>query len=62
MKRFHFAIRAIQNDILKHIGKVALNAVEKKHNDVIYGYRCEKVKRMKEAIRILEEHERNNHV
>jgi hypothetical protein len=60
MKRFHFAIRAIESDILKHIGKVATKAVSNGH-DPMYALRVEKVKRMKEAIGILENHERNNH-
>jgi hypothetical protein len=62
MKRFHFAIRAIEKDILRHIGKVTVDAVEKKHDDILYGYRSDKVQNMREAIKILEEHDKNKFV
>lgn len=61
MKRFHYAIKAIDNEMLRIIGKVATQAVEKGH-DPTYSLKMLRVKNLKEAIKILEEHERNTHV
>jgi hypothetical protein len=61
MKRFHYAIKAINDEILRHIGKVAVDAVDKNHNPA-YATRTEKVKRLKKAIDILENHPDNKSV
>jgi hypothetical protein len=61
MRRFDFAIKAIQNEIYRDIGKVATKAVENKH-DPTMGVRARKVLHMKEAIEILQEHQRNKAV
>jgi hypothetical protein len=60
MKRFEFAIKAINNEILRHVGKVAINYYDKKI-PLRLSILERKVKHLKEAIKILEDHPNNKH-
>lgn len=61
MKRFYYAIKAIEDEMLRSIGKVATKCVEKGHNPMI-AIQERKVKNLKQAIEILQEHKENVHV
>lgn len=61
MKRFDAAIKVIQDEIYRVIGKVANDAVDKGHNPS-YATRVTKAKHLKEALGILLDHERNKSV
>lgn len=61
MKCFHFAIKAIENEMLRSIGKVATKHFDKGH-DPMLAIQEKKVLNMKRAIKVLEEHKDNIHV
>lgn len=61
MKRFDVAIKVIQDEIYRVIGKVATDAVDKGHNPS-YAMRIQKAKNLKEAIEVLLNHKRNKSV
>lgn len=61
MKRFDIAIKVIQDEIYRVIGKVATAAVEK-GQDPSYAVRAQKAKNLKQAIEILSNHEKNKSV
>jgi hypothetical protein len=61
MKRFDRAIKVLNDEKFRVIGKVATDAVEKKHNP-IWAVRSSMAKYLNEAIEILENHERNKSV
>lgn len=61
MKRFDVAVKVIQDEIFRVVGKVATDAVDKGHNPS-YAVRIQKVKNLKEAISVLANHERNKSV
>lgn len=61
MKRFEFAIKALDNEILRVVGKVAMDYNEKGLSPKL-ACSHSKVKHLKEAIKILEDHERNKAV
>jgi hypothetical protein len=61
MKRFHYAIKAIENEMLRSIGKVATKHFDRGH-DPMLALQENKVLNMKKAIKILEEHKDNVHV
>lgn len=58
MKRFDVAVKVIQDEIFRVVGKVATDAVDKGHNPS-YALRIQKVNNLKEAIDVLSNHERN---
>lgn len=61
MKRFDYAIKAIEQEKLRVIGKYCSELVEHKHDPTL-ALKREKVKNLNEAILILSEHPRNVHV
>lgn len=61
MKRFDTAIKVIQDEIYRVIGKVATDAFDKGHNPS-YSVRIQKAKHLKQAIEILLNHENNKWV
>lgn len=64
MKRFEKAIKVLQDELYREAGRVAVSYVDNKHidNPVELATRTAKVRNLKEAIKILEEHERNKNV
>ena len=61
MKRFDRAIKVLTDEKHRIIGKVATDAVEKGHNPS-YAVRGSMARYLNEAIKILEDHERNKSV
>lgn len=61
MKRFERAIKVLKDEQWRIIGKVAEDSVNKGHNPA-YSVRAEMAKNLKEAIDILQNHERNKYV
>jgi hypothetical protein len=61
MKRFEYAIKAIEHEKLRVIGKYVDESVKNNH-DPLMALERSKVKHLNEAIEILTEHHRNNHV
>jgi hypothetical protein len=61
MKRFDRAIKVLTDEKYRVIGKVAFDAVEKGHSPA-YSVRISMVKYIQEAIDLLQNYERNNHV
>lgn len=62
MKRFHFAIKAIESEIFRHVGKVVMEASNNNINDMMIETRSSKIKNLKRAIEILNNHEDNKNV
>lgn len=58
MKRFHFAIKALEVEKQRSVGKIAIKAAENKH-DPIWALESQKVKNLNKAIEILTNHELN---
>lgn len=61
MRRFDIAIRVLKDEINREVGKVAL-AYQKKNIDPILSIRSKRCETLKEAIKILTEHERNKSI
>lgn len=61
MKRFDIAIKVMQDEIYRVVGKVASDAADKGYNPS-YAVKIQKAKHLKEAINILLKHERNKGV
>lgn len=61
MRRFHFAIKALNDELLRCVGKAAVRYVEKGINPNI-AVNENKVRNLKKAIKILEDHPENTNV
>ena len=61
MKRFDRAIKVLQDEKFRIIGKVATDAVEKGHNPS-YATSSRMAKNLNEAMEILKNHPTNKHV
>ena len=60
MRRFEHAIKVLKKELLCQVGKVVMSH-EIYEKDPFLALRESKVKNLKEAIKILEDHVRNNH-
>lgn len=60
MKRFDYAIKAIEQEKLRVIGKYASELAEQKH-DPMLALKRSKVMNLTEAIEVLTKHHRNVH-
>lgn len=61
MKKYHYAIKAINDEMLRCVGKVATKAHDRNLNPLL-ALQETKVMHLKEAIKILENHIDNKHV
>ncbi len=61
MKRFHFAIKALELEKQRSVGKIAIKCIESNH-DPMFALEASKVKNINKAIEILTNHELNTYV